>query len=121
MRKNRLLTRAAQSELLSRNREGAIVKRCLCDRQLVLGGVQVAAILLVFLARVHHDDGVLLLERKAQCKRLLVHLGVFESHRPLHVLGVEFLEPFDQVQLIAVLVTGGIEPGAVADANRVDY
>lgn len=95
-----------------------------CSQVLLLldiGAAEVGAVFFVLLAGIRHDLGVLAADGQSDGPGLGVKLGVFERDRPLDVVFVNLLKTLDQMQLIAMLMAGCIEPGAVVEPDRIDY
>ena len=77
------------------------------------------SILLILLAGIRHDFGVLARNGQRDGPGLREKLGIFEGDSPLEVVIVDPLEFFNQMQLVAVLMAGRVEPGPVVEPDGV--
>src|ERR1700674_536669 len=62
------------------------------------------SVLFVLLARIRHDFRILTRNRQRNRPGLREKFGIFKCDGPLDVVIVHLLKPFDQMQLIAVLM-----------------
>jgi hypothetical protein len=85
-----------------------------------VGAAEVGAVLFVLFAGVGHDLGILALDGERDGPWFGVKLGILEGHGPFDIVFVDLLKALDQMQLIAVLMAGGIEPSAIVQADRID-
>ena len=60
------------------------------------------------------------LEIELRLPGLYQDFWIFDSDIVGHIFAVNFVEAFDDVQLIAVWMTIAVQPGAFVEADRVD-
>ena len=77
-------------------------------------------VLFILFAGIGHDLGILAFNGQSDGPGLAIKLGVLEGDCPLDIVLVDLLKTLDQMQLIAMLVAGSIEPGAIVkpDGSR---
>ena len=86
-------------------------------------GHEVLDVLVILSAGIRHDP----IATFATCKRSGDRPWRGEKHRivvsdsPFNCVEIGKLEPLDQMQLVTVLMPGGIEPTAFVDAGCIDY
>jgi hypothetical protein len=80
---------------------------------------QVSSVLLVFLAGIRHDFGILARDGQRDGPRFRIKLWIFESDSPLDIVIAGLLEFFDEMQLVAVLMASRVQPGPVVEPHGV--
>jgi len=82
--------------------------------------LEVNPVLFILFAGVGHDLGILALNGQSDGPGLGIKFGILEGDRPLDVVVIDLLKALHQMQLIAVLVAGRVEPGAVVEPDCID-
>src|SRR5437764_8409887 len=83
-------------------------------------GLEVNPVLLILFTGVGHDAGVLAFEFPSGGPGLREEHGVIERDGVVNVVGAGLFESFGEVELIAVFVALGIQPGSFIDADGID-
>lgn len=83
--------------------------------------LEVGPVFLILFAGIRHDLRVLTLDGQSNGPGLGIKLRIFEGDCPLDVVFINPLEALGQMQLIAVLMAGRIDPGAVIQPDRIDH
>jgi len=82
--------------------------------------LEVDPVLFILFAGVGHNLRILALNGQRDGPRLGIKLGILECHRPLDVVFIDRLKALHQMQLIAVLVAGRVEPSTIVEPDCVD-
>ena len=82
---------------------------------------QMSPVLFVLLARVRHDFRILARDWQRDRPGLREKFGIFKCYGPFDGVIVHLLKPFDQMQLVAVLVARRVEPGPVVQPHGVHH
>src|SRR5690242_2343671 len=85
-----------------------------------VSAAEVSPVFFVFFAGIRQYLGVLAFDRESHGPGLGIKLGVIEGDCPLQIVLVNLLKTLHEMQLIAVLVAGGIEPGAIVEPDRIN-
>ena len=93
---------------------------CADDLFIDEGRLHVNKVFFVVLAGIIHEYRVLALDGQRHGPGLREEFWIIKGNRPLDVVRVDLLESLDQMQLIAVLVPGRVEPSAVIHICCVD-
>src|ERR1700683_321037 len=80
---------------------------------------QVRPVLFVLLARVRHDFGILARDGQRYRPRLGEEFWILKRDSPFDVVIVDPLKSFDEMQLVAMLMACGVEPGPIVQPYGV--
>jgi len=86
---------------------------------LFFSATQMGSVFFILLAGIGHDFRILARNRQCYGPGFREKFRILECYGPLDAIVVELSELFNQVQLVAMLMAGRVEPGAVIQADGI--